>query len=69
MPLVERGVPLVGLEPSCILTLRDDYRKLLPDDERVDRLARATRLFEEAMLDLDTALPLREGTPVLLHGH
>jgi FAD/FMN-containing dehydrogenase/Fe-S oxidoreductase len=69
MPLVERGVPLVGLEPSCILTLRDDYRKLLPDDERVDRLARATRLFEEAMLDLDTELPLREGTPVLLHGH
>jgi FAD/FMN-containing dehydrogenase/Fe-S oxidoreductase len=69
MPLVERGIPLVGLEPSCILTLRDDYRKLLPDDERVERLARATRLFEEAMLDLDRELPLREGTPVLLHGH
>ncbi|HYQ83628.1 MAG TPA: heterodisulfide reductase-related iron-sulfur binding cluster, partial [Rubrobacter sp.] len=69
MPLVERGVPLVGLEPSCILTLRDDYRKLLPDDERVERLARATRLFEEAMLDLATELSLREGTPVLLHGH
>jgi FAD/FMN-containing dehydrogenase/Fe-S oxidoreductase len=69
MPLVERGVPLVGLEPSCILTLRDDYRKLLPDDERVERLARATRLFEEAMLDLDTELSLREGAPVLLHGH
>ncbi|HET9928763.1 MAG TPA: heterodisulfide reductase-related iron-sulfur binding cluster, partial [Rubrobacter sp.] len=69
MPLVERGIPLVGLEPSCILTLRDDYRKLLPDDERVERLARATRLFEEAMLDLDTELPLREGAPVLLHGH
>src|SRR3712207_5324595 len=37
-PLVERGVPLVGLEPSCILTIRDDYGKLLPDDERVERL-------------------------------
>jgi Fe-S oxidoreductase len=69
MPLVERGVPLVGLEPSCILTLRDDYRKLLPDDERVEKLAAATRLFEEAMLDLDGELPLREGSPVLLHGH
>src|SRR5215212_2654107 len=41
-PLVERGVPLVGLEPSCILTIRDDYRKLLPSDERVERLAEAT---------------------------
>jgi FAD/FMN-containing dehydrogenase/Fe-S oxidoreductase len=69
MPLVERDVPLVGLEPSCILTLRDDYRKLLPDDERVEKLARATRLFEEAMLELDAELLLREGTPVLLHGH
>jgi Fe-S oxidoreductase len=68
-PLVERGVPLVGLEPSCILTVRDDYKKLLPDDERVGRLAEATRLFEEALLELGAELPLREGSPVLLHGH
>jgi Fe-S oxidoreductase len=68
-PLVERGVPLVGLEPSCILTIRDDYRKLLPDDERVERLAGATRLFEGALLELDAELPLRKGPPVLLHGH
>jgi Fe-S oxidoreductase len=68
-PLLERGVPLVGLEPSCILTMRDDYRKLLPDDDRVEKLAAATRLFEEAMLELDARLPLREGDPVLLHGH
>jgi len=69
MPLVERGVPLVGLEPSCILTMRDDYRKLIPDDERVESLAEATCLFEEAMLEIDAELPLREGAPVLLHGH
>ena len=69
MPLVERGIPLVGLEPSCILTLRDDYQKLLPNDERVKKLAEATRLFEEALLELETELPLRSGSPVLLHGH
>ncbi|MBV9452499.1 MAG: FAD-binding oxidoreductase [Rubrobacter sp.] len=69
MPLVERGIPIVGLEPSCILTLRDDYVKLLPDDERVEKLAEATRLFEEALLELDAELPLRDGTPVLVHGH
>ena len=68
-PLVESGVPLVGLEPSCILTIRDDYRKLLPGDERVERLARATRLFEEALLELEQVPPLHEGSPVLLHGH
>jgi FAD/FMN-containing dehydrogenase/Fe-S oxidoreductase len=69
MPLVERGVPLVGLEPSCILTIRDDYRKLLPDDGRVEKLAGATCLFEEALLELEPELPLTEGSPVLLHGH
>jgi FAD/FMN-containing dehydrogenase/Fe-S oxidoreductase len=68
-PLVERGIPLVGLEPSCILTMRDDYQKLLPHDERVQKLAEATRLFEEALLELDAELPLRDGSPVLLHGH
>jgi FAD/FMN-containing dehydrogenase/Fe-S oxidoreductase len=68
-PLLEWGIPLVGLEPSCILTMRDDYKKLLPDDERVEKLAAATRLFEEALLELDTELPLRDGEPILLHGH
>ena len=69
MPLVERGIPLVGLEPSCILTMRDDYTKLIPDDERVERLAEATRLFEEGLLEFEGELHLREGAPVLLHGH
>ena len=72
IPLVERGVPLVGLEPSCILTLRDDYKKLLPDDERVAKLTQATKLFEEALLELneeDARLPFEDGPPVLLHGH
>ncbi len=69
-PLVERGLPLVGLEPSCILTLRDDYKKLLPGDGRVEKLAGAARLFEEALLDLDPGrIPMNAGPPVLLHGH
>jgi FAD/FMN-containing dehydrogenase/Fe-S oxidoreductase len=68
-PLIERDIPLVGLEPSCILTMRDDYRKLLPDDERVEKLEGATRLFEEALLELDAEPPLAEGSAVLLHGH
>ncbi len=68
-PLVQRGLPVVGLEPSCILTIRDDYKKLLPDDERVDEIVGAARLFEEALLEIAADLPMREGSPVLLHGH
>ncbi|WP_053057938.1 FAD-binding and (Fe-S)-binding domain-containing protein [Rubrobacter aplysinae] len=71
-PLIDAGTPLVGLEPSCILTMRDDYAKLLPGDERVAKLAGLTRLFEEALLELTdagAAPDFKEGPPVLLHGH
>jgi FAD/FMN-containing dehydrogenase/Fe-S oxidoreductase len=68
-PLVERGLPVVGLEPSCILTIRDDYEKLLPGDGRVTEVSASTRLFEEALLELGSDLSLEEGQPVLLHGH
>ena len=37
-PYVERGVPIVGLEPSCLLTLRDEFAALLPG-ERTGKLA------------------------------
>ena len=67
-PLAQRGVPLAGLEPSCILTIRDDYARLLPGDPRVERVAAATRLFEEALLELDPPA-LAPGGPVVLHAH
>jgi Fe-S oxidoreductase len=45
-PLAERGVPVVGLEPSCLLTLRDEMLALFPRAE-VDALSRQALLFEE----------------------
>jgi FAD/FMN-containing dehydrogenase/Fe-S oxidoreductase len=45
-PLVARGVPIVGLEPSCLLTLRDELPGLLPGEEST-ALANAAKLFEE----------------------
>ncbi|MEA2270335.1 MAG: hypothetical protein QOC64_2945, partial [Solirubrobacteraceae bacterium] len=35
----QRGTPIVGVEPSCLLTLRDEYLALLPDDPRVPVVA------------------------------
>ena len=72
-PYAEQGIPIVGLEPSCILTFRDEYPDLL-DDPRADRLAKGTFLIEEFLLGLHEKgqldLPLRPGAPsVLLHGH
>jgi Fe-S oxidoreductase len=45
-PFLERGVPIVGVEPSCLLTLRDELLSVLPGAE-AQRLAVASMLFEE----------------------
>jgi Fe-S oxidoreductase len=45
-PYVERGVPVVGLEPSCLLTLRDEYLVLGLDDDEVGVVAERADLFE-----------------------
>ncbi len=49
-PLAARGVPLVGLEPACLLTLRDEVPRLLKV-EGSEQLARQVKLFEEIMLE------------------
>ena len=73
-PYAEQGVPIVGLEPSCLLSLRDEYRSLLPDDPRVEMVAEQAYTFEEFIaeqaengaLDLSFADGARH---ILLHGH
>jgi FAD/FMN-containing dehydrogenase/Fe-S oxidoreductase len=45
-PYAERGVPIVGLEPSCLLTLRDEFLALVPGDT-ARTLASQAVLFEE----------------------
>jgi Fe-S oxidoreductase len=73
-PLIERGMPVVGLEPSCLLTFRDEFKALLPGRE-TDRLAAAALLFEEFVVAERTAgrfeLPFRalDASSALVHGH
>ena len=70
---VDDGIPIVGCEPSCVLTFRDEYPSLL-DDPRAERLARHVLMIEEFLVGLgdkgELALPLTGGpASVLLHGH
>ena len=71
-PLIERGIPIVGLEPSCLLTFRDEA--LVLGFEREAGNARFL-LFEELIADADAErnldLPLHPlaGKRALLHGH
>jgi FAD/FMN-containing dehydrogenase/Fe-S oxidoreductase len=36
--VIARGVPVVGLEPSCVSVFKDELRGLMPDDVRAERL-------------------------------
>ena len=73
-PHLARGVPIVGLEPSCLLGLRDELLVLLPGAESA-ALARAALLFEEFVVREHTAgrwrAELFEARPgrALVHGH
>ncbi|MGW0879845.1 FAD-binding and (Fe-S)-binding domain-containing protein [Streptomyces sp. NPDC002671] len=48
-PVLEAGVPVVVLEPSCAAALRTDLPELLHDDPRATRLAAAVRTFAETL--------------------
>jgi FAD/FMN-containing dehydrogenase/Fe-S oxidoreductase len=48
-PFASRGVPIVGLEPSCLLTLRDELLSLRPDETAKNVSAQAL-LFEEFLV-------------------
>jgi len=70
-PWVARDIPVLGLEPSCLFTLRDEYRVLLPDTEA---LATNAFLIEEFLAAEAQAgrlnLNLKPIAPAaLLHGH
>ncbi|MFC5828147.1 FAD-binding and (Fe-S)-binding domain-containing protein [Nonomuraea insulae] len=66
--------PIVGLEPSCLLTLKDEYTALLPGDARVAAVAARARLIPELLTEAidDGSLVLGDalrGREILLHGH
>jgi FAD/FMN-containing dehydrogenase/Fe-S oxidoreductase len=73
-PYVERGLPVIGLEPSCLYTLRDEFKSMLPGAD-ADALAARAVLFEEFLAAEHQAgrlslklnpLPQKKA---LLHGH
>ena len=71
-PYAKRGVAIVGLEPSCLLTLRDEWVDLLRTDEaRV--VAEQSALLEQFLLrerERGLTLQFRPGIrEALLHGH
>lgn len=46
-PAIRAGVPVVGLEPSCMAVFRDELQRQFPHDEDAARLARQSLLLSE----------------------
>ena len=72
-PHVDAGRPVIGLEPACLLAIRDDYRSL-GLGETADQVATQAILFEEFIAREHQAGRFRLAfkpldKPVLVHGH
>jgi Fe-S oxidoreductase len=69
-PQIEAGVPIVGLEPSCVAVFRDELVNLFPDDEDAKRLSQQTFLLSEFLNRQAKGFePPRLGRRALVHGH
>src|SRR5690606_30887549 len=71
----ERGIPVVGLEPSCITALRDDYRDLVPG-ATTTAVARNTHMIEDFLAEEWSGGRLqpesqftKSSTPLQFHAH
>jgi Fe-S oxidoreductase len=73
-PYIERGLPIIGLEPSCLLTLRDEFQ-VMSLGATAGALATQAMLFEEFLAREQVAGRLRLNLRALaekralLHGH
>ena len=71
---LDRGVPIVGMEPSCVFTIKDELTALLPG-EKSQKLADHVQMLDEYLLNEQSSGLLKlefkaSGTEkVLLHGH
>ncbi|MDQ3555531.1 MAG: 4Fe-4S dicluster domain-containing protein, partial [Gemmatimonadota bacterium] len=67
-PQIEGGAVVVGVEPSCILTLRDELPDLVRDP-RTRALAAASRTLEELLAELPDYRPGTLRRRAVVHGH
>jgi hypothetical protein len=66
-PQLERGLPVVVLEPGCLSVFRDELRRFFPRDARAARLAASVTSLAEWLLKKNVKSEHRG--PVLMHAH
>jgi hypothetical protein len=73
--LITDEIPLIGIEPSAILTFRDEYIRLADDKISAEKIAKNTFTFEEFLAkeiekeSITSALFTSEKKEIKIHGH
>ncbi|HSP78978.1 MAG TPA: FAD-linked oxidase C-terminal domain-containing protein [Myxococcaceae bacterium] len=67
-PAIRAGVPVVGLEPSCLSVFRDELSNLFPGDEDAQRLRKQSFLLSELLVKQGYRPPKLRRQAVV-HGH
>ncbi|MFN3137213.1 MAG: FAD-binding and (Fe-S)-binding domain-containing protein [Allomuricauda sp.] len=74
-PILDAGTPIVGLEPSAILSFRDEYQRLHEDKGQLTKLASQSLLIEEFLASEIAAKQItsesftKEERTIKIHGH
>jgi FAD/FMN-containing dehydrogenase/Fe-S oxidoreductase len=68
-PEIQQGVPIVGLEPSCVAVFRDELGNLFPNDLDAQRLQQQMFLLSEFLARDASFVPAPWPHKALVHGH
>jgi len=69
-PLLAAGVPVVGLEPSCVAVFRDELLNLFPNDPDAKRLSQQSFLLSEFLEKrVENYQPPKLQGKAIVHGH
>ena len=73
-PYLDAGTPIVGLEPSCVFTFRDEYAAMFPGDGEAAKMARiqlADEYLAAGLASGKLSAPWRKEAPasIRVHGH
>jgi len=60
-PELDAGIPIVGLEPSCVSVFRDELPNLFPRHDDAKRLSKAVKTLPEFLLEENIELPKLSG--------
>src|SRR5439155_16342368 len=65
---IRAGTPIVGIEPSCLATFKDELGKLLPNDEDAKRMSKQVFHFGEFFQEFEIEPP-RLNREAIVWGH